>query len=186
MKRPTWITTNISSDVVDCIERVTSDLGLEAATIGDVDRPIINKKVRNSKTAFLPETNWVSGICMHYVNIANRDHFGYDITGISFGLVQYTVYEEGDHYTWHTDEQDAGQNHDKVRKLSFTLQLSDPSEYTGGELQLTDPSTGDALFGSKERGSIIVFESRMLHRVKKVLSGTRKSIVGWIEGPKWK
>ena len=38
----------------------------------------------------------------------------------------------------------------------------------------------------KEKGTIIIFDSRMRHRVRKVKSGTRKSIVGWVEGPRWK
>lgn len=186
MKKPTWITTHITKDVVDCIDSVVKELELEQARIGNFNSPFKNSNIRSSKCSFIPESNWVAGICYHYVNIANKQHFNYDITGISFDNVQYTVYEEGDFYTWHTDEQDTGKELDKVRKLSFTLQLSDPSEYTGGELQLLDPSTGNTMFGSKERGAIVIFESRMPHRVKKILSGTRKSIVGWIDGPKWK
>jgi len=38
----------------------------------------------------------------------------------------------------------------------------------------------------RQRGSIILFDSRTPHRVQKVRSGERKSIVGWVVGPRWK
>ena len=38
----------------------------------------------------------------------------------------------------------------------------------------------------KQRGTMIVFDSRVRHRVRKIKSGTRKSIVGWVVGPRWK
>jgi len=47
-------------------------------------------------------------------------------------------------------------------------------------------SDGKTLFVPKTRGTVVVFDSRTPHRVKKVFSGHRKSIVGWICGPRWK
>ena len=72
-----------------------------------------------------------------------------------------------------------------LRKLSFTLQLSDENEYGGGELQLiTDDRR--MIQVPKTKGLLVVFKSDMLHRVRPVKSGLRKSIVGWITGPAWK
>jgi len=94
------------------------------------------------------------------------------------------VYDEGEHYNWHVDTIDEVQS-GLIRKLSFTIQLSSPEEYSGGELQFLDDGN-HTFFAPKEKGTIIIFDSRMRHRVRKVKSGTRKSIVGWVEGPRWK
>ena len=72
-----------------------------------------------------------------------------------------------------------------VRKLSFTLQLSDPDEYEGGNVQLIDES-GKSYIAPRQRGTIILFDSRTQHRVIKVKKGVRKSIVGWVLGPRWR
>jgi PKHD-type hydroxylase len=72
-----------------------------------------------------------------------------------------------------------------VRKLSFSIQLSDPDDYEGGNVQLLDEA-GNNYIAPRKRGCICLFDSRTQHRVLKVTKGTRKSIVGWVVGPRWK
>jgi PKHD-type hydroxylase len=72
-----------------------------------------------------------------------------------------------------------------VRKLSFSLLLSDPDEFEGGNLQFMDEA-GKTYFAPRQKGALILFDSRAQHRVQKVTKGTRKSIVGWTVGPRWK
>jgi hypothetical protein len=84
----------------------------------------------------------------------------------------------------------------RIRKLSMTCQLTDGSEYTGGELEFDfrnyDPHMRDEakhLRRAKEilpKGSIIVFPSFVWHRVKPVTSGTRYSLVVWHLGRPFK
>lgn len=71
------------------------------------------------------------------------------------------------------------------RKLSMVIQLSDPSEYEGGDLQFTEvenPVRDDL----RKQGSIIVFPSYLQHAVTPVTKGRRYSLVLWISGPRWK
>ena len=77
------------------------------------------------------------------------------------------------------------ENIELVRKLSFSLQLSDPDDYEGGNVQLMDEA-GNAYVVPRQRGSIVLFDSRTQHRVLKVTKGVRKSLVGWTVGPRWK
>ena len=71
------------------------------------------------------------------------------------------------------------------RKLSFSLQLSDPDDYEGGNFQMID--NGDGLFvAPRTKGALIIFDSRTKHRVCKVKKGTRRSLVGWVMGPRFK
>ena len=72
-----------------------------------------------------------------------------------------------------------------VRKLSFAMQLSDPDDYEGGNVQLL-AEDGHSYIMPRKKGTIILFDSRTQHRVLKVTKGIRKSIVGWTVGPRWK
>ena len=122
-----------------------------------------------------------------------------------YGSIQYTHYEPGDYYTWHVDgdisstfkpnikvgsgvnisEDQVLQKGECVRKLSFSLQLSDAKDYRGGEVEFIN-SAGERYFAPKRKGTLIVFDSRTKHRVRTVKSGLRKSLVGWVVGPRWK
>ncbi|MFM7675771.1 MAG: Fe2+-dependent dioxygenase [Synechococcus sp.] len=63
--------------------------------------------------------------------------------------------------------------------LSFTLALSDPATYTGGELVLESPDGEEAV--RLPAGHAIVYPSTLLHRVEPVGSGVRLAAVGWIQ-----
>jgi PKHD-type hydroxylase len=81
-----------------------------------------------------------------------------------------------DHYTWHTDALSG----DSVRKLSFTIQLTDPAEYDGGDLEFMPAVTDKKI---REQGTMTIFPSYTVHRVAPVTRGVRHTIVGWIYGP---
>jgi PKHD-type hydroxylase len=67
------------------------------------------------------------------------------------------------------------------RKLSCVVQLSDPSDYEGGELQMN--SGAQIISVPREKGLVTFFSSFVLHRVTPVTKGVRKSLVAWISGP---
>ena len=71
------------------------------------------------------------------------------------------------------------------RKLSFSLILSDPSEYEGGQFQIM--SYNNKMYEvPQEKGNLIIFDSQAVHRVRPIKSGVRKSLVGWVIGPRWR
>ena len=165
------------------------------------------KDVRDSKVTWLQDTSWIAGLCFYYVMKANRENFLYDLDSFDDGTLQYTYYSSGGHYSWHSDQcllgvsdsldrssswrseeqerQFVVRGAEKVRKLSFSLQLSDPSEYEGGELQIMHDD-GTMLTLPREKGKMAVFDSRTLHRVRKVTDGQRRVLVGWVVGPRWR
>ena len=159
----------------------------------------VQHSIRDSRVDWLPSYHWIVGLCYHYVLRANRDNFLYDISGFDQESMQYTSYNEGEYYNWHVDAglncfRNPGENKqenfvfeksEEVRKLSVIVQLSDPDEYEGGEVQLMSDNDS-SFFLPKTRGTVIVFDSRTKHRVKKVISGHRQSLVGWVVGPRWK
>ena len=77
------------------------------------------------------------------------------------------------------------ENTQMIRKLSFTIQLSDPDDYEGGNVILLTEE-GMKYVVPRKKGTIILFDSRTQHCVNKVKKGVRKSIVGWVVGPRWK
>ena len=129
--------------------------------------------IRPADSLDLYETIWAA---------VQMQPWGYDIRGFA-DTMQYTVYE-GDYnhfYNWHTDTGPKQQH----RKVSFTLQLSDPQEYEGGVFELDGPR-GSFPILPKGKGSAFIFPSFLRHRVTPVTKGVRKSLVTWIGGPKLK
>ena len=200
-----WYFSGLPEDVVELIEKDLSDkfdsqMG-DSRLMGDA----LNKDKRNSKNAWVPTNHWLGGFMWHYIQRANRENFLYDLRCIDGESMQYTQYGVGEFYSWHNDAGIAGaykpqtvgnrqdglandfvnENIELVRKLSFVLQLSDPDDYEGGNLQLLDEG-GQSYFAPRKRGTVILFDSRTMHRVLPVKSGLRKSIVGWTVGPRWK
>jgi PKHD-type hydroxylase len=168
------------------------DLGL-AATAGPgdlLDGPgPAPTEVRDCTVAWLgPESGagWVREKLAAVVASVNR-HYGFELTGGGEEL-QFTTYRgPGGHYTWHQDGLDLGVER---RKLAAVVQLSDPADYRGGELEFLEVSEDydDAARAahvrrSGARGSVVVFPAFEYHRVRPVRSGTRHSLVWWVDGP---
>lgn len=178
----TMLPENMVDSIVDDIKNTDVSRDVRIANVGAEGNEELN--YRNSNINFLSENHWITGFCYHYILQANMSNFNYDIFGFEGNTMQYTEYGKNQKYNWHYDDEVFTPTPVK-RKLSFTLQLSGEDEYDGGEFQLL--SADDELYTApKQRGTIIIFDSRAKHRVTKVKSGLRKSLVGWVNGPKWK
>ena len=202
-----WYYTDIPEKIVKIIEEDLSEKFDPQMADSKLGGDILNKDKRNSQNAWIPTAHWVGGFMWHYIQRANRENFLYDLRCIDGESMQYTRYEEGQYYGWHNDAglqtqykpvsvsnrvtgeptmQDfVNENCEMVRKLSFAMQLSDPDDYEGGNVQLLDEA-GNSYICPRQRGCVVLFDSRTQHRVLKVTKGTRKSIVVWTVGPRWK
>jgi PKHD-type hydroxylase len=95
---------------------------------------------------------------------------------------RFNRYEGGGHYGFHVDGAvmalgaEAGQLRSDI---SCTLYLSDPHEYDGGELIVSDT------YGEHEvklpAGDLIVYPSSSLHRVAPVTRGARVASFFWVQ-----
>jgi len=158
------------------------------------------KRKRNSDLVWLNDT-WIYKELHPYVSMANKNA-GWNFEWDRSESCQFTKYKINQYYDWHCDSWDKPYNkpgtpdHGKIRKLSMTCQLSDSSEYRGGELEFDcrdyEPPMRDE---SKHllkvnqilpKGSIVIFPSFLWHRVKPVISGTRYSLVVWHLGKPFK
>jgi PKHD-type hydroxylase len=135
---------------------------------------------------YTPETSWFFERLNNAIYDGNSHFFRFNVVGYDY--LQYTEYKAPDErYGYHTD-MPYGANHSLekhlMRKLSFSLILSDPADYVGGEFEFMIESDKPWAI-PQARGDLIIFPSWLLHEVKPVTQGIRKSLVGWVLGPKF-
>ena len=111
----------------------------------------------------------------------NNERFKFNLTDVE--PFQYTSYGKGNYYKKHMDLDNELSVGNTQRKLSFTIQLSDPKEYKGGELCVY--VSENYVTANKQKGTISFFPSFLLHEVKEVTEGKRVSLVGWVWGPRF-
>jgi len=157
----------------------------QEAVVGRDEAGRLDLEYRTSKIRWLkrPQWDYVANEMESLVKTANNSAFGFDLNFLK--EIQFTEYDSTDkgHYDWHEDVFWKG-NTSHHRKLSIVIQLTDPDEYEGGELELEhEPPEQMAL---RQQGTVIVFPSFHPHRVTNITKGIRHSIVGWYEGPKFR
>lgn len=150
------------------------------------------KKKRDSNIVWLSD-RWIYKEIQPYIHQANR-LAGWNFDWSFSEACQFTKYGPGQHYGAHCDSWEAPYDnpsnpdtHGKIRKLSVTCSLSDPSEYEGGELEFQFRNQDDPTLKKKcteilPRGSIVVFPSHVWHEVRPVTKGIRYSLVIWSLG----
>lgn len=165
----------------EVIDRVVSSAGETERATTFSNR---GSDLRVSRVSWLTDQRWLLDILHDYADAANQNAF--QVALHKKANIQFTEYHgsEGGHYSWHHDinwSRDDGLD----RKLSITVQLSDPSEYEGGDFSFSEVQNPDAQ-QAKAKGTVLVFPSYLNHAVSPVTSGVRKSLVAWFEGPKWR
>ena len=147
----------------------------------------IDQLYRSAKIHWMTEGNNLQKLFPVYKELAskvrdvNNRNWRYVIDG--WEPFQYTEYDESynGHYDWHTDHVPPTPFEPNIRKLSFSLGISDIDDYEGGDLHIKIRSEEDVY--KLSRGEIVIFPSWMLHKVSPVTKGRRRVIVGWGKGP---
>ena len=187
----------------DIVERGMDDNPITALTGGystiiprtkKEEKEVFDK--RDYSVSWIDEA-WVKKELQPYIDRANR------LSGWNFDIedsepCQFTIYNEGQYYGWHTDSSGGYYETERmnglIRKLSVTVSLSHPHEYEGGMLEFNtrrqdEPDDKSEIIKCKEilpRGSICVFPSYTHHRVSPVTKGRRLSLVQWNLGKEWR
>lgn len=98
---------------------------------------------------------------------------------LKLGTPIFARYTPGMTYGWHVDDPVMGQGQHYRTDVSFTLFLSEPDEYDGGELMVRTS------FGEKrvklKAGDVVIYPSGTLHQVAEVTRGVRLVSIGWIQ-----
>jgi PKHD-type hydroxylase len=140
--------------------------------------------IRKGTVAFFnssePDAAWLYRRLTDAVLSVNKQFWNFDLDYIE--TLQYTMYlEKGDKYDTHADLAFKSLH---FRKLSFTIQLDPADSYEGCDLEILADKNYTAV--TRVQGSITVFPSYIPHRVTPLISGQRRSLVGWVCGPKFK
>jgi PKHD-type hydroxylase len=87
---------------------------------------------------------------------------------------------DGGHYGPHVDNAIMGAGDTRIRTdISFTLFLTAPDSYEGGELVVHTSGMTQSIKG--EAGQLVLYPSSSIHEVTPVTAGERIVCVGWIE-----
>ena len=168
-----------SKEECQTIINIAKDKGLiEGKTKGESD-------ARDSKISWLYPIDNIDWVFRRVTDISlnlNERFFKFDLFGLNEGF-QFTNYEApSGKYGKHIDRA----INIPVRKLSISVQLSNPEEYEGGELKLYDGDDDEANVMNKTQGTLIIFPSYVLHEVMPVTKGERNSLVTWVTGKQFK
>ncbi len=191
---------NVFSDLFcdEVIKYGNSQNEILARTGGTQDKKLNKKekkqllKKRNSNVSWLDQ-EWIYREIRPFLIEANKQagwnyHFDY------LESIQFTKYKLNQHYGWHVDEYPKPFDNDceninwrgKTRKISAVIILSNPNDYKGGELMFKyfqgEKTKIESVKDFLPKGSIIVFPSYVLHKVKPVTDGLRYSLVVWTLG----
>ncbi|MGV7105846.1 2OG-Fe(II) oxygenase [Flavobacterium sp. U410] len=175
-----WFQEAFTEDELLQIEQIQESIPFNMAKIAQDTDDLETK--RKSEVKWLgkevPDFKWLYERFITMGTEANTSLWKFDLTEIVDDL-QYTVYHhDGGHFDWHMD---LGSEKYARRKVSITMQLSDPEDYEGGDFEFMIGNEVVKL--PRKKGCVILFPSYFLHRVTPVTKGTRKSLVLWIYGP---
>jgi PKHD-type hydroxylase len=150
-------------------------LPLEPATVWSGSEDQVDARVRQAMRRYWPRgerTAWIyERLDLLFARAAR--HFDTAVDPL-FEDIQFLRYEVGDHFqSWHSD---AGLDRAEQRRLSVSVELSEPGDHEGGVLEIA-PVVGGAR--TLPRGGARLFPSRAIHRVTPVTRGVRLALVGW-------
>jgi PKHD-type hydroxylase len=176
-----WFNGGLTSEEVDKIVEDAKEYPFIKALVVDEEN---TDKFRKSNIKWLPfdsKWDWVIDKIMSQVVEANDTIWKFDLNSV-IDNIQYTEYEgNGGHYDWHLDIGPGTISH---RKISIVIQLSNPDDYVGGDLEIMTGSDHTKI--PRGKGNVIIFPSFLLHRVVPLISGNRKSLVLWVGGGHYK
>lgn len=178
-----WSTDAFTQEEIDLIINIGKSLPQENGGVNNTGIPALD--VRRSKIAWIkPEVNteFIFFKLSQALNKLNDAYFKYDLTGMED--LQFSEYDASYQgmYKNHTD--DGFEAHG--RKLSFSLQLSAPEDYDGGDLLIYRFRLDQSHAVKKQKGLLAAFPSHSIHEVTPVTRGTRYTLVGWVHGPRWR
>ncbi len=167
--------------IENVLDRALVDAALEAASAGDFWSDGRATAAGRAQIAKHNLQSLVTGPAKGVIEaiiarLSMHDVFKSAAQPASFARIMLNRYDEGMEYGAHVDAPYV----DGVRTdLSFTLFLSDPGAYDGGELVIESAGAEDSI--KLKAGSLVLYPAGSLHKVARVTRGTRIACVGWVK-----
>ncbi len=164
------------------ILRASASVNMRPATVGiGLDSTPRVSDTRRCHVAVLGSDTLQDRILNHARQVMRSCSSPGNVEFVGHDPIVIIRYEVGDLFKWHVDR-GAPDSVAGDRVLGFSIQVSSPDEYTGGDLEFRPSCDVEALAIIRNCGSMILFSAEREHQVTPVLSGTRFSIVGWLHG----
>ena len=185
----------INTDIVLCdglfsldeLDSIQSICNLYLKKIGGVTTITGDNQSRKSDYFYMPRefiTKFIYNKMTHAAKKINEEYFKFDILGaVSEGFLYLGYNQPGDHFDWHIDNSQNFRSSKEPVKMILVLQLSDPSEYEGGDAEVA--GTGITII-PKKKGLIWAIPGYTAHRVTPLKFGNRSILSCWFTGPCFK
>ena len=171
-KAPLFSTDECNQILSTCIE----ELWLPATVIGGGEFHQSKRQKLRGDTAGFPFLN-IRDITKN----ANTEIYDFNLMGIiDQDFPQVFAYSKNDYYKMHLELNPMAPS----RKLTFIINLSDPSSYQGGAINFLniDTSTADI----EDQGSCLIFPSFIPYEINPITEGVKHIIVGHVHGALFK
>lgn len=163
-------------DCKDILSTCVEELWLPTTVVG-------NKKIHQGKrqklrgdTAGFPFLN-----IRDVTKSANTNIYDFSLLGIiDQDFPQVFKYSAGDFYNMHIDINSMAIS----RKITFIIDLSDPTEYEGGQIEFLNVEIDPQVIN--EQGSCLIFPSYLPYSITPITKGTKHILVGHIHGALFK
>lgn len=173
--------------ITDCdkIIEIGELFEFQQARVGESNQARLDTNIRETNITWIQPEEDYKWIFERMNELAAKINFDkYQMNLNRFDGFQYSKYDINGHYDWHIDTILAPRD-GLYRKLSFSLMLTDPDDYTGGELLMNDKGNQDNPTSLRpKKGDLVCFYSHVPHKVSKIISGTRTTLVTWGLGSK--
>tara|TARA_R110002167_G_C12275461_1_gene614519 strand:+ start:8 stop:559 length:552 start_codon:yes stop_codon:yes gene_type:complete len=147
----------------------------------------IKKAKHSTKTSTVKYIDYVhlSKVLDSYIVKAlaiNADYFGYNLFPISpTKVLNVNHYLKDEKYEWHFDG-----SHNPVNDVKLTLLINiSEKKYEGGEFEIFLSENPQVVHSFFKGGDMLLLKSSVLHRVKPIIKGMRKSLTIFLEGPRF-
>jgi len=179
-----WVKDLFTPNELQDIEIICQSLSTIKAGINDKEQADLN--IRNTDISWLRPSNenlFIFEKISYGCKKINDAFYNFDLTVMED--IQFSVYnaDNSSFYAAHTDDCYEGIPY---RKLSFSFHLSDPDTYSGGNLNLYRYQLKKPIITKNCKNMLVVFPSSTIHEVTAVTKGIRKTLVGWIHGPRFR
>jgi PKHD-type hydroxylase len=170
----------LTSSQCELVIHDASAIGMKRAPVLSKDGAKVKSYTRTCSSCWVPKSTafqWLYNYVAAVTDEVNNEHYQFDITDMQ--QLQVLRYRPMQWFKWHFDTYDGSD-----RKLTMVINLSDPSKYVGGGLQVEgDWENGEK---SSDQGAASFFPSWIKHRARAPLLGERWVLVAWITGAAWR
>lgn len=165
-----------TEDCKDILSTCVEELWLQSTVIGDSNLHQSKRQKLRGDTAGFPFLN-----IREVTKGANDEIYDFSLLGIiDQDFPQVFKYSEGDYYKMHLELNPMAPS----RKITFIINLNDPNEYEGGDIEFLNINADSSLL--KEQGSCLIFPSYIPYSITPITKGNKYVLVGHIHGALFK